>query len=306
MPVAGSRRPTFRNIVLFTIASAAVFFPFFIARPQQTGSHVLWRIDSDLSTVYLLGSIHVARRTLYPLDDAIESAFRRSDVLVLETDIDKLNPAMFQNYYANSTYDSGDSIDNHISEETRRLLDETLQKLGIQKEGIIKFKPWFLSAFLSQHQMQKLGYEPAWGIDRHFLTQARGHKRIEGLETPQSQIALLMDLRVSTDDNQEGNLVYSLNEILQTEEQMERITNSWRIGDTAALESIMFQMYNHQYYSSIVDRLIYQRNINMAAKISRFLGNRKTYFVIVGSAHLLGDRGIPALLAQRGFRLKKL
>jgi hypothetical protein len=49
-----------------------------------------------------------------------------------------------------------------------------------------------------------------------------------------------------------------------------------------------------------------QRNPNMAKQIETLLKNDKTSFVAVGALHLLGNKGVPALLQQRGYPVQKL
>src|SRR5688572_3548062 len=48
-----------------------------------------WRAQVGASTLHLLGSVHVARESLYPLDPRIEVPFAASDVLVLEVALDE-------------------------------------------------------------------------------------------------------------------------------------------------------------------------------------------------------------------------
>jgi uncharacterized protein YbaP (TraB family) len=44
------------------------------------------------------------------------------------------------------------------------------------------------------------------------------------------------------------------------------------------------------------EQLLNQRNIGMAEKIKDYLAGEGTYFVLVGAAHLIGERGVVALL----------
>jgi uncharacterized protein len=59
-------------------------------------------------------------------------------------------------------------------------------------------------------------------------------------------------------------------------------------------------------FRPIYEKLIYKRNRNMARKIEGFLGTNGTYFVVVGAAHLLGDRGIIQLLREKGYTVEQL
>ena len=47
---------------------------------------LLYKVSSPSSTVYILGSIHLAKPELYPLERAIEEAYNKCDVLVVELD----------------------------------------------------------------------------------------------------------------------------------------------------------------------------------------------------------------------------
>jgi len=47
----------------------------------------LWKVRSKTNTVYLLGSIHLFKKDLYPLNARIEEAFAQSDLLAVEANI---------------------------------------------------------------------------------------------------------------------------------------------------------------------------------------------------------------------------
>jgi hypothetical protein len=44
----------------------------------------------------------------------------------------------------------------------------------------------------------------------------------------------------------------------------------------------------------------------MAQKIDGYLKTSGTYFVVVGAAHLLGDKGIIQLLKDKGYSVEQL
>ena len=55
----------------------------------EAGSQpLLYRVtDEDGHTVYLLGTIHIGREDMYPLSDAVWTAYHASDVLAVEIDM---------------------------------------------------------------------------------------------------------------------------------------------------------------------------------------------------------------------------
>jgi len=64
--------------------------------PSQEQKSFLWKVQSRGNTVYLLGSIHLLRKEIYPLHRKIEEAFDRSAVLVVEADVNRLDPKVLQ------------------------------------------------------------------------------------------------------------------------------------------------------------------------------------------------------------------
>lgn len=60
----------------------------------------MWEINSENSTakVFLLGSIHYADSSIYPLHKAIENSFDSSDILILEIVIDEVNPFLMMEH----------------------------------------------------------------------------------------------------------------------------------------------------------------------------------------------------------------
>jgi len=65
--------------------SVLVFF-FLLSISLLEAKSLLYKVSSETSTVYILGSIHLAKQELYPLDKTIREAYSKSDVLVVELD----------------------------------------------------------------------------------------------------------------------------------------------------------------------------------------------------------------------------
>ncbi|MEW6002985.1 MAG: TraB/GumN family protein, partial [Nitrospirota bacterium] len=58
--------------------------------------------------------------------------------------------------------------------------------------------------------------------------------------------------------------------------------------------------------SAVYEKLIFERNKNMTTKMEDFLKTEKTYFVIVGAGHLVGDKGILDLFIKKGYSVEQL
>src|SRR6185437_12876597 len=77
-----------------TIAAFAAFL-FLLASAQlilAQEKSLLWKVQSGSNPVYVLGSIHFLKKQNYPLKKDIEDAFAQSRKLVLEINLETLNP----------------------------------------------------------------------------------------------------------------------------------------------------------------------------------------------------------------------
>jgi uncharacterized protein YbaP (TraB family) len=270
-----------------------LLIPAFITR-AESDSHILWEVKSESATVYLLGSIHVGQKSLYPLDDVITDAFDRSNYLVVEVDMNKINPfeLMKRAYYKD------DSLKNHLSKNVYEELKSEFEKENIKESFYAKMKPWFAVLTIMNMKMAAEGFDAASGIDMHFLNKAKGQqKKILELETPEFQITLLDSI---LGDMQDDFVLYSLEDIDSTDAQVDEMYNAWKRGDAAALDSIAFAQYDNMPNSgAFKEAFVFDRNKSMTDKISVFLESDKTYFVVVGAAHLVGEKGLVNLLKNK-------
>ena len=58
-----------------------------MSKGEMAQKHLLWKVSDSNSSVYILGSVHFADSSFYPLDSVIENAFDRSAELAVELDM---------------------------------------------------------------------------------------------------------------------------------------------------------------------------------------------------------------------------
>lgn len=271
---------------------------------QDSNRHFLWEISNSQSKVYVLGSLHFFSQKMYPLDSVIETAYQGSDGLAVEVDINKMDQAKVQQFILEkATYANGDSLKNHLSPSSYTAIQKRLDANGMDITGFNRFRPWFIATFLATLELQKAGFDPAYGIDRYFLDKAaRDKKAILELESWDFQLNLLntLDERL-----QEEYLVYSLEDMDNTSTTIGKVELAWRTGDTAALEKLTFTDQNPDM-QPVYEKMFYERNRSMATKIEGYVKSGKTIFVVVGSGHLIGPKGVIALLHQQGYTTRQL
>jgi len=265
---------------------------------------LLYKVSSRTSTVYVLGSIHLAKPELYPLDKEITKAYKRSDVLVLELDPTSTESAVtIQNTMMRSgIYPAGQSLQSELSPKTYQTLKAYMKKLNMPMQNIQQMKPWVVMLQLSVMEMVRLGYSPELGIDQHFLLMAKQEaKPVLELETAEQQMALL-----AKEDQgfQDRLLFYTLESMHEMEPMLNKMFKNWKNGNAEAFDKIMSKpLEEDPSLGDIYDNLITKRNYKMTNKIERFLQTNKNYFVVVGSGHVIGKEGIVALLKKKGHRV---
>jgi hypothetical protein len=266
---------------------------------------LFWKVQAENATVYLLGSIHYADESFYPLRKEIEEAFSRSDHLVVEINIDATKAKRYRELIREKgSYQGETTIRDEITRQTYRKLESVLRRLDVPMEMVHKQKPGILVLTLTSIQVMRMGFMPEMGIDAYLLRKAAGTgKDIIELETIDQQIEIF--LNISDGDLLLREALFSLDD---ADMQMMDMIFCWKSGDEACIESILFEdaLTNYPSFVSIYDILFFRRNEDMANDIKTFLDGNGTYFVVVGAGHLVGDRGIPDLLRNAGYQVRRL
>lgn len=265
---------------------------------------ILYKVSSPSSTVYILGSIHLAKPALYPLDKAIEQAYAESDVLVVE--LDPESPASvktMENAMANlGMYPAGRSLKTELSKQTYMQLKRYMGRSGLSLQSMERLRPWVVTLQLSIMEMMRLGYSAELGIDRHFLAKAKKERKaVVELESAQEQMALLSREEKAY---QENLLRYTLESMSEMEPMLNTLFLSWKNGDAKAIEKMfLLSMQEDSGMEDVYAALITTRNYKMTDKIVGYLTTGKDYFVVVGAGHVVGKEGIVDLLEKRGYEV---
>ncbi len=279
---------------------------FYLSLPLQAAGERLffYEVERPGATVWLLGSMHLARPDIYPLRRDIERAFEKSDSLVVEVDIGTANQLYIQQMMLErGTYPPGETVQQHISSSTWLGLQKAIRQFGLPVDVMARYRPGLLVATLSTLHMMKLGLDPEFGVDRHFLAAARGEKEILELETIEQQIDLLMDF-----PDEELLVKQTLEQLDQMDLIMTELVSAWKAGNSARLERLLIddELARDPAYKILHERMFDDRNRGMVAKIDSYLRRGGVYFVVVGAGHLVGDMGVVALLEKRGYHPRQL
>ncbi|MEK3732179.1 TraB/GumN family protein [Paenibacillus sp. FSL M8-0334] len=277
-----------RTVVLFSKEAA------------ETGARgFLWQVEHDGNTVYLVGSMHVADDSFYPLRAEFEEAFAEADYLGVEIDLTKAEDEQQQRLMLEKgMYTDGTTLKDHISADTYAKLGEALEKFGLEPNALDIFKPWVAEVMISNLQMTVSGYDATAGIDLYFSQKAiERNIPILELESYESQLGMLSGFSLEL---QEKNLNTILEHFELLDQEIHQMAEMWKTGNEEQLLELTGSMEEEPEYHQA---MLVDRNIEMAEKIDGYLknGNNEEYFIVVGAAHYLGDYGIIKLLEDKGY-----
>lgn len=271
--------------------------------PEAT---LLWQVAGIDHDVYLFGTLHLGKAGFYPLPPRVEQAFRNVDYLVFEADIEAA--ASFETLMSiqqRGRLPAGETLDQHLSDETMRRLEEVLSGFGVPRAMAMNMQPWFLNVMLSALQMTEYGFMPQFGAENYLMAERAEDTELRELESIEAQLGFLESL------NSESYLRYTLASIgPEVEQEIEKMVRAWRCADKAALSELIFSDLEAAPLSSeevetLQETLYFSRNRDMAGKISEYIRARDgDYFIAVGAAHLIGERSIIDHLQQRGHELE--
>jgi len=252
----------------------------------------------------MMGSFHMFKRDMYPLNDCFTNAFRNSDTLVVEVNMNEVDENQMATLFEDRGIYAGDvTIEQRLSKETLDLLKEYLGRHNIDITQVNKMKPWFLGMTIAIQEIIGLGYDPNLGLDMYFLANAQD-KDIIGLETIEEQMDILAG---DPDDIQDLALQSALEEIPDLESTMNRMIDAWSRGDADSFDMIIREPEDrYPMLAQQVKRTIDDRNVIMSKKIAGFLKTDKTYFIVVGGGHIGGAKGLLYLLKGMGYPVKQI
>jgi uncharacterized protein YbaP (TraB family) len=284
----------------FLLALLIVAFGHTAHANAQT-KNTLWRVAAGEKTAFLLGSIHFLQKSSYPLNPVIEQAFDSSKRLVLEIDLnapEKTQAIAFQR----GVYRDGTTLRDHISSESYALTEREGKELGLDMQMLAGVKPWLVTFTMLALKLQKLGFDPNYGVDRYFADRAqRAGKITSGLESFDFQIGLVDSLSTR---EQEAMLLQTIKEIDGLDNVLNQIVQAWTKGDLAALEELLNGSKND--FPDLHEKLIAARNRRWLSQIDKIMEQDGTALIVVGAGHLVGKEGVVELLKQRGYRVEQL
>lgn len=281
---------------------AAVLLP---AAAGAGGPGVLWAVEGRQNTVYLLGSVHLLRDADGGgLTGAAEAAYADAERVVMEIDLDDpavADPAaVLAQMQRTALLPPGQTLRGVLGPDYEAIARQVAGS-GLDLEMLEPFAPWFVATLLMQAELAGRGFRPELGVEQRIAERAvRDRKPIAGLETPAEQFAVLARLPLP---GQRRFLQMTLEELQDTDAELDRMLEAWRAGDTVALAELLSEGYEE--FPELYGPLTEDRNRAWVEEIGGLLDDPDDYLVVVGALHLVGRNGVVDLLRGRGYEVTR-
>ena len=267
---------------------------------RATDHGFLWRAAKDGRTSYLYGTIHAAREAWMFPGPRTTAALESSEVLALELDL--LDPQV----QARLVQAASARPDDRLPPQLVTRLEQRMAAECVDAAAWRGFAPEFQIATLAVLAARRDGLDPAHAIDLVLAVIARDlGKATASLETPEAQIAAL---RMPTPAATIEFVTSGLDELDagRAGPLLAHMATAWTDGDLAELEGYerWCECLNTPAERTSMKRLLDDRNPLLADAIDALHAGGRTVFAAVGSLHMIGARGLPTLLRQRGYAVE--
>ena len=263
----------------------------------------LWELTGTSNRITVLGSIHFLRADDYPLAPAIMSAFDQADIVLMEIDMDDLDPVASAQTIAVLARDPGGrTLPELLGAQAWKAASAEARALGLDLEPMAPFEPWYAAVVVTQLRLAQLGFDPSLGVESRMAADAeRKGKEIRGLETLESQLGALDSLSA---DAQREFLQSTLEEAGEVGDMADDMIAAWKAGDVQALDADMLGSVRDQ--PEVYRALIVRRNRHFAEAIGELADGKKNYLVVVGALHLVGPDSVLRLLERDGHASRQI
>jgi uncharacterized protein YbaP (TraB family) len=268
--------------------------------PQKDSIHssLLWKIYGNKlnKPSYLYGSMHLIERQYYHFSDTLKNYILSVQQLVME-----LNEAPNQLAVLNKLkLPEGQTLDAYFRPgQLDSLLTYMEQELSIPRTTyemmLNKMKPFVLLQLL----MSKSFSDKTESYDLSIMKLANDNEiPIIGLETIDQQIGFFDSIPTQVFIN---NIVKAIKDSVYSSassDEMQKIYAGRNLDSLAAYMQKEGDALMEDYKNLFID----QRNKNWTKQLLLLL-KKKTTFIAVGAAHLIGENGLIQLLRAQGYTL---
>jgi uncharacterized protein YbaP (TraB family) len=268
------------------------------ARADSATHPAFWVVHGKSSgTAYILSSVHALPPGIDWHRPDVDAAIRASDAFIFEVP----NGTAEENDATRFIVDRGllprgQTLRSLLAPAAQKDYDQACTLAGLAAECLSDERPWLAAVVLTVSYMNQRNVIEANAPDEELLRRAVKYgKEIRYFDTGREQLEILAQFDTTMGINGFSNM---LGDFSKQPAREDALVDAWRRGDTGALAS----MVDAAFAADPSGREAVDAHSRMwADRLESLLSEGRTYFVTVGVAHLIGPKGVPALLRADGY-----
>jgi uncharacterized protein YbaP (TraB family) len=244
----------------------------------------------------LVGTMHVAIGQGKRLPDVVTERLTHARHFAMEVDLSKVAPEMVARYVLLPP--DAQNLQQQLPAASWQKLVTLAKAHGLHPEQITRMAPWFVSmTFLD------LNSPGEQLMDARLRAEAdQGHVPVSFFETAEEQFQALS--AVTPQEN-----IEQLEEVIadpaRPKRELAELETAYRTGNLPDVERQMFGADRIKAYPDFYRKVFWDRNARWEPKIEAMFKPGGAV-VAVGLGHMLGSRGLVALLKQHGYQVAPL
>lgn len=261
-----------------------------------------WRVESEDNTIYVLGTMHRLPDGKAWFSDELQEILENADTLVMEVKSSR----GAKEYLGFLTQQEGVALSRQplalaIGEKAFETYTMKMAAYGVSKNTFERYKPWYAALFLALLGGERAGYFSHYGVETVLERFAKEHsiQRL-GLETYPQQFLFYAEL---PDDTQVRYFATTLEHSNDFQDRFDSQFEAWFAGDTATIADLVLAPLRED--PLIYDTLIVNRNKAWLEQFEYFLAEGGTYFIAVGTGHLVGPDSVLKMLEDKGYQVTR-
>ncbi len=261
----------------------------------------LWKVSKDDSELFIGGTIHVLSPEDYPLPIEFERAYKLSQKIVFETDLEAMaKPEIQQLFLKRLMYQKGKSLKDDLKPQTYQNLVDYAKSTGLMIETLNFFKPPMVMISLVMNELQRLGMGDK-GVDSYFNQKAIiDGKALGQLESIEFHLNVIENIGKGQEDEMILNTIEEMKELPMIMEEMKQ---AWRKGESKKLAKIgLFPMKTD--FPDLFRMILVERNNAWVPRIEALLATPEVEFILVGALHLVSNEGVIEKLRGLGYKVE--
>ena len=246
---------------------------------------------------WIFGTIHSLPPDLEWRTAALDQVIDEADTLVVEIAGLEDSAGLSVTFNQLATGPDQPDIGKRVPPSKRRELFALIDQAKLSPSDFGNVETWAAALILAQASSDGEG---SAGADRVILREFADRPILE-FEGPEEQLGIFDQL---PQGEQSDLLVGVIEEEKNRAQDPGKLRRAWLSGDEDALieATVTGLMADPELRAA----LLVDRNHNWIDQLTRILNRGDKPLIAVGAAHVVGEDGLPALLEQRGYQLRRI